>query len=190
VHRFPREGLQKRDRLHTSTKFRLGVIRWVHELCERLSQKASRSNDSSIWLFKGIASTEEVVIRLYDLLRPVGLIPEPVTLVENFSDIRKSFQANSKQVLKLFHSSFVALVIQTKLTIIFTLIIRYKNLTPEAKHRRLSTILLFHTVGKDHLTKHRCSKKVCYHTKFRDPALRSSSVAPTVPPLVLMIAGN
>jgi len=27
--------LRKKDRHCTSTKFRLGVIRWVHELCKR-----------------------------------------------------------------------------------------------------------------------------------------------------------
>jgi hypothetical protein len=35
VHRLPREVLRKRDRHHTSTNFRLGVIRWVHELFKR-----------------------------------------------------------------------------------------------------------------------------------------------------------
>jgi len=30
VRRLPREVLRKRDRHRTSTKFRLGVIRWVH----------------------------------------------------------------------------------------------------------------------------------------------------------------
>jgi hypothetical protein len=34
VHRLPREILWKRDRHRTSTKFRLRVIRWVHELCK------------------------------------------------------------------------------------------------------------------------------------------------------------
>jgi hypothetical protein len=34
---FVREVLRKRDRHRTSTKFRLGVIRWVHELCKRPS---------------------------------------------------------------------------------------------------------------------------------------------------------
>jgi hypothetical protein len=38
VRRLPREVLRKRDRHLTSTKFRLGVIRWVHELCKRPSQ--------------------------------------------------------------------------------------------------------------------------------------------------------
>jgi hypothetical protein len=33
VHRSLREILRKRDRHRTSTKFRLGVIRWVHEIC-------------------------------------------------------------------------------------------------------------------------------------------------------------
>jgi hypothetical protein len=33
VHRFPRDVLLKRDRHNTSTKFRFGVIRWVHEHC-------------------------------------------------------------------------------------------------------------------------------------------------------------
>jgi hypothetical protein len=37
VRRLPREVLRKRDRHRTSTKFRLGVIRWVHVLCERPS---------------------------------------------------------------------------------------------------------------------------------------------------------
>jgi hypothetical protein len=37
VHRLPREILRKRDRHRTSTKFRLGVIRWVHELFKRHS---------------------------------------------------------------------------------------------------------------------------------------------------------
>jgi hypothetical protein len=37
VHRLPREVLRKRDRHRTSTKIRLGVIRWVHELYERPS---------------------------------------------------------------------------------------------------------------------------------------------------------
>jgi hypothetical protein len=32
VHRLPKEVLRKRDRRRTSTKFRLGVIKWVHEL--------------------------------------------------------------------------------------------------------------------------------------------------------------
>jgi hypothetical protein len=32
VHRLPTEVLRKRDRHRTSTKFRLRVIRWVHEL--------------------------------------------------------------------------------------------------------------------------------------------------------------
>jgi hypothetical protein len=32
-----KEVLRKRDRHRTSTKFRLVVIRWVHELCKRLS---------------------------------------------------------------------------------------------------------------------------------------------------------
>jgi hypothetical protein len=31
----PREVLRKRDRHRTFTKYRLGVIRWVHELCKR-----------------------------------------------------------------------------------------------------------------------------------------------------------
>jgi hypothetical protein len=31
----PREVLRKRDRHRTSTEFRLGVIRWVHEICKR-----------------------------------------------------------------------------------------------------------------------------------------------------------
>jgi hypothetical protein len=33
----PREVLRKRDRHRTFTKFRPGVIRWVHELCKRPS---------------------------------------------------------------------------------------------------------------------------------------------------------
>jgi hypothetical protein len=37
VLRLPREVLRRRDRHRTSTKFRLGVIRWVHELCKRPS---------------------------------------------------------------------------------------------------------------------------------------------------------
>jgi hypothetical protein len=37
VHRFQREVLRKRDLHHTSTKFRLGVIRWVHELFKQPS---------------------------------------------------------------------------------------------------------------------------------------------------------
>jgi hypothetical protein len=37
VRRLPREVLRKRDRHRTSTKFLLGVIRWVHELCKRPS---------------------------------------------------------------------------------------------------------------------------------------------------------
>jgi hypothetical protein len=37
VHRLPREVLPKRDRHHTSTKFRLGLIKWVYELCKRSS---------------------------------------------------------------------------------------------------------------------------------------------------------
>jgi hypothetical protein len=37
VHRLPRDVLRKRDRHRTSTKFRHGVIRWVHELCKRPS---------------------------------------------------------------------------------------------------------------------------------------------------------
>jgi hypothetical protein len=37
VPRLPREILRKRDRHRTSTKFRLGVIRWVHELRKRPS---------------------------------------------------------------------------------------------------------------------------------------------------------
>jgi hypothetical protein len=37
VHRLPREVLRKSDRHRTCTKFRLGVIRWVHELCKRPS---------------------------------------------------------------------------------------------------------------------------------------------------------
>jgi hypothetical protein len=40
VHRLPRDILRKRDRHRTSTKFRLGVIRWVHELCKRPTYKA------------------------------------------------------------------------------------------------------------------------------------------------------
>jgi hypothetical protein len=35
----PREVLRKRDRHRTSTKFRLGVIRWVHELCKRPTEE-------------------------------------------------------------------------------------------------------------------------------------------------------
>jgi hypothetical protein len=35
VYRLPREVLRKRDRHRTSTKFRLGVIMWVHELFKR-----------------------------------------------------------------------------------------------------------------------------------------------------------
>jgi hypothetical protein len=37
MHHLPREVLGKRDRHRTSTKFRLGIIRWVHELFKRLS---------------------------------------------------------------------------------------------------------------------------------------------------------
>jgi hypothetical protein len=37
VHRLPREVLRKRDRHRTFTKFRLRVIRWVHELRKRSS---------------------------------------------------------------------------------------------------------------------------------------------------------
>jgi hypothetical protein len=37
VHRLPREVLRKRDRHRTSTKLRLGIIRWVHELFKRPS---------------------------------------------------------------------------------------------------------------------------------------------------------
>jgi hypothetical protein len=37
VHRLPREVLRKRDRHRTSTKFRLGVKRWVHDLFKRPS---------------------------------------------------------------------------------------------------------------------------------------------------------
>jgi hypothetical protein len=40
VHRLPREILRKRERHRTSTKFRLGVIRWVHELFKRPSYVA------------------------------------------------------------------------------------------------------------------------------------------------------
>jgi len=35
VHCLPRKVLQKRDHHCTSTKFQLGVIRWVHELFKR-----------------------------------------------------------------------------------------------------------------------------------------------------------
>jgi hypothetical protein len=37
VHRLRREVLRKRDRHRTSTNFRLGIIRWVYELCKRPS---------------------------------------------------------------------------------------------------------------------------------------------------------
>jgi hypothetical protein len=39
VHCLPTEVLRKWERHHTSTKFRLGVIRWVHDLCKRPSYK-------------------------------------------------------------------------------------------------------------------------------------------------------
>jgi hypothetical protein len=39
-HSFPMEVLRKRDRHRTSTKFRFGVISWVHELCKRPSYKS------------------------------------------------------------------------------------------------------------------------------------------------------
>jgi hypothetical protein len=42
VHRLPREVLRKRDRHRTSTEFRLGVIRRVHELCKRPSHIQNR----------------------------------------------------------------------------------------------------------------------------------------------------
>jgi hypothetical protein len=42
VHRLPREVLRKTDRHRTSTKFRLRVIRWVHELFKRPSYNANR----------------------------------------------------------------------------------------------------------------------------------------------------
>jgi hypothetical protein len=38
VRRLPREVLWKRDHRCTSTKFWLGVIRWVHKLCKWPSQ--------------------------------------------------------------------------------------------------------------------------------------------------------
>jgi hypothetical protein len=37
VHRLPRGALRKRDRHRTSTKFRLGIITWVHELSKQPS---------------------------------------------------------------------------------------------------------------------------------------------------------
>jgi hypothetical protein len=37
-------GTSKKDRHRTSTKFRLGVIRWVHELCKRPSYFRIKSN--------------------------------------------------------------------------------------------------------------------------------------------------
>jgi hypothetical protein len=37
VYRLPREVFRKRDRHRTSTKFRLGVIRWVHKISKRTS---------------------------------------------------------------------------------------------------------------------------------------------------------
>jgi hypothetical protein len=37
VHRLPREVLRRRGRQRTSTKFRLWVIRWVHELFKQHS---------------------------------------------------------------------------------------------------------------------------------------------------------
>jgi hypothetical protein len=39
VHRLLKEVLRKRDHHRTSTKFRLGVIRWVHEICKRPAYK-------------------------------------------------------------------------------------------------------------------------------------------------------
>jgi hypothetical protein len=44
VQRLPREVLRKRDRHRISTKFRLGVIRWVHELCKRPSYEYSMAD--------------------------------------------------------------------------------------------------------------------------------------------------
>jgi hypothetical protein len=44
VHHLSREVLRKRDRHRTSTKFRLGVINWVHELCKRPSYKRPLQN--------------------------------------------------------------------------------------------------------------------------------------------------
>jgi hypothetical protein len=45
VHRLPREVLRKRDRHRTSTKFRLGVIRWAHKLFKRPSYVAINTLD-------------------------------------------------------------------------------------------------------------------------------------------------
>jgi hypothetical protein len=49
VHRLPKEILPKRDRHRTSTKFRFGVIRWVHEHFKRLSYINIHFNVRRIW---------------------------------------------------------------------------------------------------------------------------------------------
>jgi hypothetical protein len=50
VNRLSREVLRKRDRHRTSTKFRLGVIRWVHELSKRPSMLQPTSRTETLWV--------------------------------------------------------------------------------------------------------------------------------------------
>jgi hypothetical protein len=53
VHRLPREVLRKRDRHRTSTKFRLGVIRRIHELCKLPSNMRSEDHVDRLGEDKG-----------------------------------------------------------------------------------------------------------------------------------------
>jgi hypothetical protein len=51
LQRLPREILWKRDRHRASTKFRLGVKRWVHELHKRSSLMSRRRRWQNIWWY-------------------------------------------------------------------------------------------------------------------------------------------
>jgi hypothetical protein len=54
VHRLPREVLRRRDSHRTSTKFWLGVIRWVHELCKTNKYSSFNSDVCSMIKFRTV----------------------------------------------------------------------------------------------------------------------------------------
>jgi hypothetical protein len=62
VHHLPREVLRKRDHHRTSTKFWLGVIRWVHEL----GKWPSYMEHSSVWETNSLSANQEIPCLLWD----------------------------------------------------------------------------------------------------------------------------
>jgi len=89
VHRLPREVLRKRDRHRTSTKFRLGVVRRVHELFKRPScVKSLRTHFENMFTQMSRCTSSHCYLCIISSVLSTSLLSNAIKMLPTFRDIQ------------------------------------------------------------------------------------------------------